>query len=83
MSIGAGSRLVARVTLYRGTIVGERCLLHAGTVIGADGFGHAPDKGGYVKVPQLGAVSIGNDVEIGANSTIDRGTIGNTVIGEA
>jgi UDP-3-O-[3-hydroxymyristoyl] glucosamine N-acyltransferase len=80
VSIGANTRCVARVTLYHGTRIGERCLLHAGIVLGADGFGHAPDKGGYVKVPQLGAVVIGNDVEIGANSTIDRGAIGNTVI---
>jgi UDP-3-O-[3-hydroxymyristoyl] glucosamine N-acyltransferase len=79
--LGANTRCVARVTLYGGTRVGERCLLHAGVVIGADGFGHAPDTDGYVKVPQLGAVVIGDDVEIGANSTIDRGAIGDTVIG--
>jgi UDP-3-O-[3-hydroxymyristoyl] glucosamine N-acyltransferase len=79
--IGAGSSCVARVTLYHDVTLGERCLLHAGVVIGADGFGHAPDKDGFVKVPQLGAVVIGDDVEIGANSTIDRGAIGDTVVG--
>jgi UDP-3-O-[3-hydroxymyristoyl] glucosamine N-acyltransferase len=79
--LGAGTKLVARVTLGRGVRMGERCIVHPGAVIGADGFGHAPDVDGYVKVPQLGAVWIGDDVEIGANSTIDRGAIDDTVIG--
>ena len=78
--IGADTRLVARVTLYRRVRLGERCLLHAGCVIGADGFGIAQDRDGWVKVPQLGDVVIGNDVEVGANTTIDRGAIGDTVI---
>ena len=78
--VGAQSRCVARVTLCAGVRVGERCLLHPGAVIGADGFGHAPDGDGYVKVPQLGTVVLGDDVEIGANTTVDRGTIGDTVI---
>jgi UDP-3-O-[3-hydroxymyristoyl] glucosamine N-acyltransferase len=78
--IGASTRLAVRVTVYRDVRIGERCLLHAGVVIGADGFGHAPDKNGYVKIPQLGTVVIGDDVEIGANSTIDRGAIGDTII---
>jgi UDP-3-O-[3-hydroxymyristoyl] glucosamine N-acyltransferase len=78
--VGAGTRLVARVTLCEGVRIGARCILHPGSVIGADGFGHAPDAGRYVKVPQLGAVVIGDDVEVGANSTIDRGAIGDTVI---
>jgi len=78
--IGADTRLVARVTLYRQVRIGERCLVHAGAVIGADGFGIARDRDGWVKVPQLGDVVIGNDVEIGANTTIDRGAIGDTVI---
>jgi UDP-3-O-[3-hydroxymyristoyl] glucosamine N-acyltransferase len=60
--------------------LGERCLLHPGVVIGADGFGHAPDQDGYVKIPQVGSVLVGDDVEIGANSTIDRAAIGDTVI---
>jgi len=81
-SIGADSRCVASVTLCAGVQVGDRCLLHPGCVIGADGFGQAPDAGRYVKVPQLGTVVIGQDVEIGANTTVDRGTIGDTVIEE-
>jgi UDP-3-O-[3-hydroxymyristoyl] glucosamine N-acyltransferase len=80
--IGGGTRLVARVTLYPGVTVGARCLIHAGAVIGADGFGLAPDKGTWVKVPQVGSVRIGDDVEIGANTTIDRGAIGDTVVEE-
>jgi UDP-3-O-[3-hydroxymyristoyl] glucosamine N-acyltransferase len=78
--VGASTRLVAHVTLCAGTRVGERCLLHPGVVIGADGFGQAPDANGFVKVPQVGSVVIGDDVEIGANTTIDRGAIGDTVI---
>ncbi len=78
--IGADTRLAARVTLYRQVQLGARCLLHAGVVIGADGFGIAQDRDGWVKVPQLGGVLIGDDVEIGANTTIDRGAIGDTVI---
>jgi UDP-3-O-[3-hydroxymyristoyl] glucosamine N-acyltransferase len=78
--IGADSRLVARVTVYPEVVIGSRCVLHAGAVIGADGFGFAPDRDGYVKVPQIGAVRIGDDVEIGANTTVDRGAIADTVI---
>jgi len=78
--VGADSRLVARVMLCERVRVGERCVLHPGAVIGADGFGHAPDGGTYVRVPQVGAVSIGDDVDVGANTTIDRGAIGDTVI---
>jgi UDP-3-O-[3-hydroxymyristoyl] glucosamine N-acyltransferase len=78
--VGAGTRLVAQVTLAAGVRIGERCLLHPGVVVGADGFGHAPDSDGYVKIPQIGSVVIGNDVEIGANTTIDRGAIGDTVV---
>jgi UDP-3-O-[3-hydroxymyristoyl] glucosamine N-acyltransferase len=81
-ALGADSRLVANVTLCAGVRVGERCILHPGVVIGADGFGHARDDGGYVKVPQVGSVVIGNDVDIGASSTIDRGAIDDTVIGD-
>jgi len=80
--VGADTRLVARVTLCEGVRIGERCLLHPGCVIGADGFGQAPDAGAYVKVPQLGSVVLGADVEVGANTTIDRGAIGDTVIGD-
>ena len=80
-SIGADTRLVARVTVCERARLGARCIVHPGAVIGADGFGHAPDEGGYVKVPQLGAVVIGDDVEVGCNTTIDRGALGDTVIG--
>ena len=61
-------------------MLGERGLVHAGAVIGADGFGFAPDRGTWFKVPQVGSVRIGDDVEIGANTTIDRGAIGDTVV---
>jgi len=80
--IGDSSRLVARVTICKGVRIGQRCIVHPGAVVGGDGFGHAPDGGAYVKVPQIGAVVIGDDVEVGANSTIDRGAIGDTVIGD-
>lgn len=79
-SIGADTRLVAKVTLCQGVTLGERCVLHPGVVIGADGFGLAPDQGEWVKVPQVGSVRVGNDVEIGANTTVDRGAIADTVI---
>jgi UDP-3-O-[3-hydroxymyristoyl] glucosamine N-acyltransferase len=80
--VGADSRLVANVTLGERVVLGERVLLHPGVVIGADGFGNALDQGAWVKVPQIGGVIIGNDVEVGANTTIDRGAIDDTVIGE-
>ncbi|HEX7720148.1 MAG TPA: UDP-3-O-(3-hydroxymyristoyl)glucosamine N-acyltransferase, partial [Woeseiaceae bacterium] len=78
--IGRGSRLHANVTLVEDVRLGERCIVHPGAVIGADGFGNARDDNGWIKVPQLGGVSIGDDVEIGANTTIDRGAIEDTVI---
>jgi len=78
--VGADSRLMARVNLYPGVSIGRRCILHAGAVIGADGFGFAPHEGAWVKVPQVGGVQIGDDVEIGANTTIDRGAIDDTVV---
>lgn len=78
--IGSDTRLVANVTICRGVTIGERCLIHPGAVIGADGFGLAPDRGEWVKVPQVGSVRIGNDVEVGANTTIDRGAIEDTTI---
>jgi UDP-3-O-[3-hydroxymyristoyl] glucosamine N-acyltransferase len=81
-TVGDDSRLVARVTVCRGARIGRRVLLHPGTVIGADGFGFATDAGGWLKVPQLGGVSIGDDVEVGANTTIDRGAIDDTVVEE-
>ncbi|MBH2008947.1 MAG: UDP-3-O-(3-hydroxymyristoyl)glucosamine N-acyltransferase [Xanthomonadaceae bacterium] len=78
--IGANSRLSARVTVADGCRIGERCIIHPGAVIGADGFGFAPHEGQWVKIEQLGAVQIGNDVEIGANTCIDRGALQDTVI---
>ncbi len=78
--IGAHSVLASRVTLGYDCVVGERCLLHAGVVIGADGFGFAPHAGRWEKIEQLGAVRIGNDVEIGANTCIDRGALQDTVL---
>ncbi|MEP6548660.1 MAG: UDP-3-O-(3-hydroxymyristoyl)glucosamine N-acyltransferase [Gammaproteobacteria bacterium] len=78
--VGADSRLNARVNLYPGVRIGQRCILHAGAVIGADGFGFAADAGTWIKVPQVGSVRIGDDVEIGANTTIDRGAIDDTVV---
>ncbi len=86
VAVGAGSQLVARVCLYAGTRIGARALIHAGVVIGADGFGFAPEftnrEGQWIKIPQTGRVIIGDDCEIGANSTIDRGAIDDTVIGD-
>ncbi|MDD2546590.1 MAG: UDP-3-O-(3-hydroxymyristoyl)glucosamine N-acyltransferase [Burkholderiaceae bacterium] len=79
-SIGAGTVLQSRVTVGEDCHVGERCLLHPGVVIGADGFGFASDRGAWVKIEQLGAVRIGNDVEVGANTCIDRGALQDTVI---
>jgi UDP-3-O-[3-hydroxymyristoyl] glucosamine N-acyltransferase len=81
-SVGADTRLAARVVLCRSVAIGERCILHSGAVIGADGFGFAPDQGRWIKVPQVGTVRIGDDVEIGANTTVDRGAINDTVIAE-
>ncbi len=82
VTIGAGSVLHPRVIIYRGCRVGERAIIHAGAVIGADGFGFAPDGGKWVKIPQIGAVVIGDDVEIGANTTVDRGALDDTLIGD-
>jgi len=79
-SVGEDSRLVANVTLCHDVRVGKRALIHPGTVLGADGFGIARDGDTWVKVPQLGSVVIGDDVEIGANTTIDRGALEDTVI---
>ena len=83
--IGADCLLHARVTLYHGVRVGERCILHSGVVLGADGFGFAPmpgsQSGGWAKIAQIGGVVVGDDVEIGANTTIDRGALDDTRIG--
>ncbi|MFL6571986.1 MAG: LpxD N-terminal domain-containing protein, partial [Burkholderiales bacterium] len=76
VTIGKGSCLYPRVVVYRGCTLGERVIVHSGAVIGADGFGLAQDEAGrWIKIPQIGAVRIGDDVEIGANTTIDRGAL--------
>lgn len=79
-SIGSHSTLIANVTLCHDVTIGDEVILHPGVVIGADGFGIANDQGQWVKVPQLGSVVIGNRVEVGANTTIDRGALEDTVI---
>ena len=79
--IGAGSRLWANVTIYHDIEIGETCLIQSSTVVGSDGFGYANDRGNWVKIPQLGRVIIGDRVEIGACTTIDRGALDDTVIG--
>lgn len=81
-SIGDDSKLNANATLVQDVRMGQRCIVHPGAVIGSDGFGNALSDGGWVKVPQVGGVRIGNDVEIGSNTTIDRGAIDDTVIGD-
>jgi UDP-3-O-[3-hydroxymyristoyl] glucosamine N-acyltransferase len=78
--VGAATVLKARVTLGENCVIGQRCTVHSGAVIGADGFGFAPNGSGWEKIEQLGAVRIGDDVEIGANTCIDRGALGDTVI---
>jgi UDP-3-O-[3-hydroxymyristoyl] glucosamine N-acyltransferase len=80
--VGAHTRLGPRCVLGDGCRIGQRCIVHSGAVIGADGFGFAPDQGRWVKIEQLGGVRIGDDVEIGANTCIDRGALDDTVIEE-
>ncbi len=78
--IGADSHLTANVTLCVDTVVGQRVLIHPGAVLGSDGFGFANENGRWLKVPQIGRVRIGDDVEIGANTTIDRGALTDTIV---
>lgn len=80
--VGEGTRLVARVTLGAGTCIGKRTRIQPGAVLGADGFGFARGDEGWERIPQLGGVVVGDDVEIGANTTVDRGSLGDTVIGD-
>jgi UDP-3-O-[3-hydroxymyristoyl] glucosamine N-acyltransferase len=82
VQIGANSVLLGNVTVMHDCILGEGVLIHPGAVIGSDGFGQANNNGRWIKIPQIGRVLIENDVEIGANSTIDRGSIGDTVVEE-
>ncbi len=78
--IGRNARLYPRVVIYHGCVIGDNLIAHAGVVIGADGFGIAMDEGRWIKIPQIGRVVIGDEVEIGANTTIDRGALDDTVI---
>jgi len=78
--IGDHSRVLANATLVQDVTIGKRCIIHPGAVIGADGFGNAKTDGAWVKVPQIGGVIIGDDVEIGASTSVDRGAIDDTVI---
>ena len=78
--IGSHARLYPRVVIYHDCVVGDNLIAHSGVVIGADGFGIAMDQGRWIKIPQIGRVVIGNDVEVGANTTIDRGALSDTVI---
>ncbi len=79
-SIGAGTVIYPNVTIYPGCIIGRRCILHAGAVVGSDGFGFAQDGKSFYKIPQMGRVVIEDECEIGANTTIDRATLGETRI---
>lgn len=76
------SHLKPRVTLYNNVTLGTRCLVHSGAVIGSDGFGYAQEEGRWIKMPHLGGVCIGNSAEIGANTTIDRGVLDDTILGD-
>jgi len=78
--IGNGTRMYANATVYQGCVIGDRALIHSGAVIGADGFGMAMDEGRWLKIPQIGRVVVGDDVEVGANTAIDRGALDDTVI---
>jgi len=80
VSIGEDSRLIANITLCDNVRIGKRAIIHPGVVIGADGFGIANDHGKWIHVPQIGSVQIGDDVDVGANTTIDRGAIDDTII---
>lgn len=80
--IGGGTEINSNVSIYKDTIVGSNCLIHSGAVVGSDGFGYLEkEDGSFEKIPQLGNVVIGDDVEIGSNSTIDRALLGSTIIG--
>ena len=80
--VGSHARLYPRVVIYHGCVIGDNLIAHSGVVIGSDGFGFALDAGRWIKIQQIGRVVIGNDVEIGANTTIDRGALDDTVIGD-
>ena len=81
-TIGKNTKIFSNIHLYQDSIIGSDCIIHSGVVIGADGYGFISLEDDHIKIPQLGKVVIGNNVEIGANSTIDCGTIGDTLIGD-
>ena len=80
VEVGDDSLFYPQVVVYHGCVIGKRAILHSGTVIGADGFGLAMENGCWIKIPQIGRVVIGDDVEIGANTTVDRGAMDDTII---
>ncbi len=80
--IGDDTKIYANVSIYAGVKIGKRVIIHSGTVIGSDGFGFTPYPSGHFKIPQVGGVVIEDDVELGANVTVDRATLGNTIIGQ-
>lgn len=82
VSIGDDSLIYPNVTIYQGCVIGKRAIVHAGAVIGSDGFGFAPEGLDWIKIPQIGRVIIGDDVEFGASSTVDRGALEDTLIGD-
>ena len=82
VQIGEGAIIYANVVIHHSCKIGRECILHSGCVIGGDGFGYAKEDSQWIKVPQLGRVILGNEVEVGSNSTIDRGALGDTVIGD-
>ena len=79
-SVGSECIIYPHATVYHNCKIGNRVILHAGSVIGADGFGFAPSKDGYDKIPQIGIVTIEDDVEVGANTCVDRSTMGSTYV---
>ena len=82
ISMGTNCKIYANTVLYHDIVMGDKVIIHAGAVIGSDGYGFVNDSNRQVKIPQVGSVLIGDNVEIGSNSTIDRATIGNTIIGD-
>lgn len=82
VKIGKNCRIDSGVRIYDYSVIGDNCTIHSNSVIGSDGFGFQPSENGYTKIPQLGNVVLENDVEIGSNCSIDRGTIGSTIIGQ-
>ena len=81
VKIGSGARIFQNVTIYKNVVIGRNVVIHSGTVVGSDGFGYANENNSWIKIPQIGSVEIGNNVEIGSNTSIDRGTLDNTIIG--